>query len=72
MIDPAHKTTVPKDWLLRVVALMNAMAGEGIEMEGCADPAILMCEIAESMGHGDAADAWAAVMIELGGAPDED
>lgn len=53
---------VPADWLLRAVMLMNAMAGEGIGMEGCADPADLMCEIAQTLGAADADDMWEAAV----------
>lgn len=56
---------VPSDWLARVVTLLNTMAGEGITMEDCADPADLMCVIAIHMGHGDADDLWDAVTKAL-------
>ena len=59
--------SVPADWLARVVNLLNEMAGEGIGMVGCADPADLMCEIAEHMGCGDVDDPWAAVTVALNG-----
>lgn len=62
-----QQTTVPTDWLRRVVTLLNAMAGDGIGMSDCADPQDLMCEIAISMGHGDADDPWSAVTAALGG-----
>ena len=57
--------TVPSDWLARTVKLLNVMAGEGIGIEDCADPADLMCEIAIHMGHGDADDLWGAVTAAL-------
>lgn len=59
---------VPLDWLARAVNLLNAMAGEGITMDDCADPADLMCEIASHMGHDGADDVWSAVTVALNGA----
>lgn len=56
---------VPTDWLARVVGLLDTMAGEGMGMQDCADPADLMCEIAVHMGLGDASDPWAAVAVAL-------
>lgn len=56
---------VPTDWLARVVGLLDTMAGEGIGMEDCADPADLMCEIAVHMGFGEADNLWAAVTVAL-------
>lgn len=59
-------TSVPIEWLGRVVTLLNAMADEGIGMSDCDDPADLMCDIADAMGHGEADDPWEAVMLALG------
>ena len=42
--------SVPKSWLAETVALLDAMAGEGIEIDGCADPAILMTDLATALG----------------------
>jgi len=65
---PADQTTipVPADWLRRAVQLLDTMAGEGICMEACADPADLMCEIADVLGHGDTDDPWEAVRSSWG------
>jgi len=65
--DKIRTTAVPSEWLARVVTLLNAMAGEGTGMTDCADPADLMCDIADAMGHGEADDPWEAVMLALGG-----
>ncbi len=63
--DQTGTYAVPKDWLARVVNLLNEMAGEGITMDDCADPSDLMCEIATHFGHGDADDIWSAVTVAL-------
>lgn len=58
-------TPVPTEWLARVVELLNGLAGEGIGMVDCADPADLMCEIGTYFGHSDADDLWGAVTAAL-------
>ena len=59
------KVTVSADWLADVVSLLNEMACHGVTMEGCADPADLMCAIAIALGHGDADDPWASVTAAI-------
>ena len=56
---------VPKVWLAATVKLLNEMAGEGICMDGCADPQDLMCDIAEHLGLADDDDAWNAAVARL-------
>lgn len=56
---------VPTEWLARTVELLNAMAGEGIGMADCADPADLMCEIGLYFDCGEADDLWGAVTAAL-------
>jgi hypothetical protein len=63
----ALRDAVPLDWLARVVNLLHTMAGEGISMEDCADPADLMIEISERMGFGETADSWSDVTVWLNG-----
>jgi hypothetical protein len=56
---------VPSVWLLAVLKLLYAMAEEGIEMEGCADPGLLLMEIASHVGVDDADDPWAAAIRKM-------
>lgn len=70
MSDPVQTTAlqreeVPTRWLCAVLTLLNEMAGEGICMEGCEDPAELMVEIAEYLGCGEADDPWEASMVKV-------
>lgn len=65
MADAPQQTTLPPGWLARVVNLLNAMAGEGIGMADCDDPADLMVEIANHLGFGDHDDPWASVTVQL-------
>jgi hypothetical protein len=57
--------TVPSVWLAAALRLLYAMAEEGIEMEGCADPALLMMEIASYLGVADADDPWDAAIQKM-------
>ena len=69
MSDHPKMTAVPTEWLTRVVMLLNTMAGEGMGMDGCAEPADMMCEIADVMGCGETDDPWQAVTLALAGEP---
>jgi hypothetical protein len=64
-MDREAETTVPRGWLAAVVKLLNEMAGDGISMQDCEDPADLMCEIAEHLGVSDADDMWGAAVKAL-------
>jgi hypothetical protein len=65
--QPTQPTAVPSPWLAAVVHLLSELAGEGISMEGCDDPADLMSEIADHLGCGDEDDPWLAVVGKLAG-----
>lgn len=64
------KTTiaVPAEWLSATVELLNEMAGAGIGMIDCADPADLMMQIAEYLGVADEDDCWCAAVREIANA----
>lgn len=61
---PESYTTVPvpKEWLAATAKLLNEMAGGGIRIEGCDDPADLMTEFAVFLGVADLDDCWAAAI----------
>lgn len=63
MTEPA--ITVSATWLLQTARLLNTMAGEGIGMCGCTDPADLMCALAEIVGAQDADDMWEATVAAI-------
>jgi hypothetical protein len=56
---------VPTQWLCSVLKLLNEMAGEGITIDDCEDPAELMCEIAGYLGCSESDDPWEASMLKL-------
>ena len=56
---------VPADWLLQVASLLNIMAGEGISIDDCADPAHMMFDLAQHLGVWGADDVWAATVQAL-------
>lgn len=58
-------TSAPTGWLLATLKLLNEMAGEGITMMDCDDPADLMREIAEHLGVGDSDNLWEAAVKEV-------
>lgn len=63
-----HQTTeitVPKDWLSAIVKLLDVMAGEGLGMDDCEDPADLMVTLADHFGVGDEEDILEAVVEHL-------
>jgi len=65
MSDSARSETtvpVPKEWLAATAKLLNEMAGEGVGIEGCDDPADLMTELAVFFGVADLDDCWAAAV----------
>ena len=49
MSDP-ETISVPLSWLAETVVLLDGMAGEGIEIDGCADPTDLMTDLATALG----------------------
>lgn len=59
-----NSSTVPAQWFANVVKLLNEMAGEGVTMQGCEDPADLMCEIADHLGVGQNDDSWNDAVVE--------
>jgi hypothetical protein len=56
---------VPAAWLMAVVHLLETMADDGIMMEDCDDPEILMNEIAGHLGTSDDEDPWKAAVQKL-------
>lgn len=62
-----ENTKVPTLWLAGVVKLLNEMAGEGVGMADCEDPAELMMELAEHLSTTGADDPWLAVIEKLAG-----
>lgn len=64
-MSKSDTTSVPTGWLLATLKLLNEMAGEGITMMECEDPANLMTEIASHLGVGDADDLWDAAVKEV-------
>ena len=62
---PQSTISVPKNWLADVAQLLNVMAGDGIEIEDCADPATLMTDLATFLGVADLDNCWAASVQRL-------
>jgi translation elongation factor EF-4 len=56
---------VPRDWLQAVVKLLDVMAGEGIGMEDCEDPADLAITLADHFGVGDFDDCLPALVERI-------
>lgn len=52
-------------WLRDVVRLLYVMANEGTTMPDCVDPAELICDIVEDLGHGEATDPWQSLLDKL-------
>ena len=57
---------VPERWLRAAVTLINALAQDGITLDGCADPQDMMTELAEYLGCGGADDTWRAAVVAVG------
>lgn len=66
------KTAVPSSWLAAVIHLLNEMAGEGLGIVDCEDPANLMTEIADHLGVGDDDDPWQAAVMKLAGVTNDE
>lgn len=56
-----HYQPVDRQWLASVVHLLDTMAGEGMGMEGCADPADLMMDLATHLGFHNDDDPWSSI-----------
>jgi hypothetical protein len=56
---------IPPDWVIDVVGLLDAMAGDGISLDGQADPADLVVDLAQYLGCPDAADLKAAIIEKM-------
>lgn len=67
--DVTETIEVPREWLSRAVRLLDAMAGEGIDMDGQTDPAILMVDLVDHFGAGAEGDPWEAMIAKLGATP---
>jgi hypothetical protein len=60
-----HEMLVPRDWLAAIVRLLDVMAGEGVGMESCEDPADLVITLADHFGVGDFDDCLQAVLEKI-------
>ena len=66
-MSKSEKTEVSTAWLVAVVKLLSVMAQDGVEMEGCEDPADLISNFADDIDIGDEDDRWEAAILKLAG-----
>lgn len=55
--------SVPRGWLHETAKLLNEVAGEGITIEGCACPSVLMFDLVVHLGAGATADPWSEAFL---------